>query len=88
MDSENNQNGNDLRNTQDDVEIDLTLFGNKYTLIQVITLMSYIRNVIRSNKPRTITLEIGKNVTDRTFEFLVNDQVADNLIPKDKVEIN
>jgi len=74
--------------TKDDVEVDLTLFGNKYTLIQVVTLISYIRNAIQNNRECNINVEIGRNVSDRKFEFLVNNQRADNLIPKEKIEIN
>jgi hypothetical protein len=77
-----------FRKTQDVREVDVSFLGNKYTIIQVITLLSYIRNAIKNNKKCKIEVNIGNNVSNRDFEFLVNDVNVDDLITKDSIEIN
>lgn len=74
--------------SQDNRETDITLLGNKYTIIQIVTLLSYIRNAIQNNEQKTIEVTIGKNVSDRDFEFLVNNEKPDNMNAQDKIEIN
>lgn len=74
--------------SQDNRETDVTFLGNKYTIIQIVTLLSYIRNAIKNNEKKTIEVTIGNNVSNRDFEFLVNDEKTDDMIIKDKIEIN
>ena len=79
---------NSFMRSQDNRETDVTLLGNKYTIIQVVTLLSYIRNAIRNNEKKTIEVSIGNNVSNRDFEFLVNNQKTDDMNVKEKIEIN
>lgn len=79
---------NAFMRSQDNRETDVTLLGNKYTIIQVVTLLSYIRNAIRNNEKKTIEVSIGNNVSNRDFEFLVNNQKTDDMNVKEKIEIN
>lgn len=74
--------------SQDNRKTDVTFLGNKYTIIQIVTLLSYIRNAIKNNEKKTIEVTIGNNVSNRDFEFLVNDEKTDDMIIKDKIEIN
>ncbi len=74
--------------SQDNRETDVTLLGNKYTIIQIVTLLSYIRNAIGNNERKTIEVSIGNNVSNRDFEFLVNNQKTDDMNVKEKIEIN
>lgn len=69
-------------------EVDVTLLGNKYTIIQIVTLLSYIRNAIQNNKQCKLEVNIGNNIENREFEFLVNNSKVDDLIIKDSMEIN
>lgn len=74
--------------TQDIREVDVSFLGNRYTIVQIITLLSYIRNAIKNNKKCKIEVNIGNNVSNRDFEFLVNQSNVDDLITKDSIEIN
>lgn len=67
---------------------EISVFGNRNTIIQVVTLLSYIRHAIRNNLQCDINVSIGKNVSNREFEFTVNNEKTDDLITKESIEIN
>ena len=77
-----------FQKSQDIREVDVSLLGNKYTIIQIITLLSYIRNAIQNNTKCKIEVNIGNNVNNREFEFLVNNSKVDDLVIKESIEIN
>jgi hypothetical protein len=77
-----------FQKSQDIREVDVSLLGNKYTIIQIITLLSYIRNAIQNNNKCKIEINIGNNVNNREFEFLVNNSKVDDLVIKESIEIN
>lgn len=66
---------------------DIEMFGDRNIRIRIVTLLSYIRNVLKNNDQKDITISIGKNMQNCEFDFLVNGKLADNLIPKDIIEI-
>ena len=47
----------EFRRSERNVDIPLTLFGNKNTIVGIVSLLGYIRNAINSNKETKITLE-------------------------------
>lgn len=69
-------------------ETEIRLFGNRNTIIGIVTLISYIRNCINNRNKKDITVSIGKNVENVDFDFIVNNSVTDDLVAKDSVEIN
>lgn len=77
-----------FKKSQDIRDVDISFLGNKYTIIQIVTLLSYIRHAIKNNQKCSINVNIGNNVNDREFEFLINGAVCDDLITKDSIDIN
>lgn len=67
---------------------EVKLLGDRNIRIQIVTLLSYIRNSLMNKKPIDIKVSIGKNIDNGEFEFLVNDSKTDDLIAKDFIEIN
>ena len=85
----------DLKRLQDEFsrsdntrETDITLFGGKMTVVEIVTLLAYIRNAINSNRHVTINLEIGKNVDNDVFNFTVNGEQIDDLRVAENFNIN
>jgi len=67
---------------------EVTMIGDRNVIVQVITILSYLRNAIQSGQPHDIKVEINKNVLNGDFEFLVNNSKTADLIAKEKCEIN
>ena len=70
------------------VDVPLVLFGNKNTIVGIVSLLGYIRNVINSNKEATITLDIGKTVENDKFDFLLDGETVPDMKVVEKVQIN
>ena len=69
-------------------ETDITIFGNKDTIVQIVTLLAYIRNAINENKKCDINVSVGKNINAGKIDFIVNNDRVDDLIMKETIEIN
>lgn len=69
-------------------ETDLTFFGDKTTIVNIITLLSYIRHAIQNHEDAEIKVNLGKTRDDAEFEFTVNNMKATDLITKNEIEIN
>lgn len=64
------------------------IFGDKLVMIQLVKLLAYIRNAIKSGQKKEITLKIGEKLANAEFNFTVNDQSIDDLIAQDEVIIS
>jgi len=69
-------------------ESELTLFGDRNILIQVVMLLGYIRNAIRRNVPSEILVEVGKTVSNGRFDFLLDNEKVDDVRTQEKIQIN
>ena len=69
-------------------ETDLTFFGDRATIVNVVTLLSYIRHAVKNNEDAEISVKIGKTRGDAEFEFTVNNTKTGDLITKDQIEIS
>ena len=67
---------------------EISLMGNRNTIVQIVSLLSQIRTVLKNNQSQEIKVVIGKNIQDTDFDFLVNNSRTDNMVPRDTVEIN
>ena len=71
------------------VDAEMRMVGDKYTISQVVMLMSYIRHAIRTGEKKDIKVSIGKKKSSPdSFNFVVNNSDVDDLIPMDVAEIN
>lgn len=70
------------------IDIPLTLFGTKNTIVGIVSLLGYIRNAINSNKEAKITLTIGKTIENDRFDFLLNDETVPDMKIVENVQIN
>ena len=70
------------------VDVPLTLFGSKNTIVGIVSLLGYIRNAINSNSHTTISIEIGKTIENDRFDFLLDGDVVPDMKAVEKVQIN
>lgn len=78
----------EFRRSERNVDIPLTLFGNKNTIVGIVSLLGYIRNAINSNKESKITLEIGKTIENDRFDFLLDGETVPDMKVVENVQIN
>lgn len=64
------------------------MLGDKLVMIQVVKLLAYIRNAVKSGQKREITLKFGEKLANAEFNFTVNQQSIDDLIAQDEVVIS
>ena len=70
------------------VETDIKLIGNQETIVQVIALLSYIRNLLNNSAEGDIKVSVGKNINSNYFAFSVNNQEIADLKAKTAININ
>ena len=70
------------------VETDIKLVGNQETIVQIVALLSYIRNLINNSSEGEIKVLVGKNINSNYFAFSVNDQEIADLKAKTAININ
>ena len=71
------------------VDAEMRMVGDKYTISQVVMLLSYIRHAIRTGEKKDIKVSIGKKKSSPdSFNFVLNYSDVDDLIPMDVAEIN
>lgn len=78
----------EFRRSERNVDVPLTLFGNKNTIVGVVSLLGYIRNAINSNNETKITLEIGKTIENDRFDFLLDGETVPDMKVVENVQIN
>jgi archaellum component FlaF (FlaF/FlaG flagellin family) len=78
----------EFRKSERNVDIPLTLFGNKKTIVGIVSLLGYIRNAINSNKTTKINLEIGNTIENDKFDFLLDGETVPDMKIVDTVQIN
>lgn len=70
------------------VETDIKIIANKSTAIQILKLLTYITDVIKSGSENTITVNIGKNIRSDFFAVEVNGVDLPQAKCKSVVDIN
>ena len=78
----------EFKKSDRNIDIPLTLFGNKNTLIGVVSILGYIRNAINSNSNKKLTIEIGKTIENDRFDFLLNGELVPEMKFVENVQIN
>lgn len=78
----------EFRKSERNVDIPLTLFGNKSTIVGIVSLIGYIRNAINTNKTAKITVEIGKTIENDKFDFLLDGETVPDMKIVENVQIN
>ena len=78
----------EFRKSERTVDIPVTLFGNKNTIIGIVSLLGYIRNAINSNRNVKLTLEIGKTIENDRFDFLLDGETVPDMKVVENVQIN
>ena len=78
----------EFRKSERNVDIPLTLFGNKNTIVGIVSLLGYIRNAINSNKEAKITLVVGKTIENDRFDFLLDGETVPDMKVVENVQIN
>lgn len=79
---------NEFRKSERNVDISLVLFGNKNTIVGIVSLLGYIRNAINTNKGATITIDVGKTIENDRFDFLLDGETVPDMKVVEKVQIN
>lgn len=69
-------------------EADIQMFGDKTTLTQIILLLAYIRHHIQTKTPGEIKVSVGKHLETEAFNFSVNDEEIQQIVPQKEIEIN
>lgn len=69
-------------------EADIQMFGDKTTLTQIVLLLAYIRHHIQTKTPGDIKVSIGKHLETEAFNFSVNDEEIQQIVPQKEIEIN
>jgi hypothetical protein len=72
----------------DHIETDIKIIGDKITNVQIVYLLSYIRDVLQSGQTATVKLSIGKNRVSDFFAIQVNEQDIKQVCPVEEFEIN
>lgn len=71
------------------VEGNMKMVGDRYTIAQAVMLLSYIRHAIRTGKKTVIKVTVGNRKSDpSSFNFILNNDEVDDLIPVENFEIN
>lgn len=70
------------------VETDIKLIGNQETIVQIVALLSYIRNLLNTSTEGEIKVSVGKNINSNFFAMSVNNQEIADLKAKNFIEIN
>ena len=78
----------EFRRSERNVDIPLTLFGNKNTIVGIVSLLGYIRSAINSNRTAKISLEIGGTVENDRFDFLLDGETVPDMKLVENVKIN
>lgn len=78
----------EFRRSERNVDIPLTLFGNKNTIVGIVSLLGYIRNAINSNKETKINLVVGKTIENDRFDFLLDGETVPDMKVVENVQIN
>lgn len=78
----------EFRKQERSVDIPLTLFGNKNTIVGIVSLLGYIRSAINSNSEAKIILEIGKTIENDRFDFLLDGETIPDMKIVENVQIN
>jgi hypothetical protein len=78
----------EFKKSDRNIDIPLTLFGNKNTLIGIVYVLGYIRNAINSSTSKKLTIEIGKTIENDRFEFLLNGEIVPDMKFIENVQIN
>ena len=73
---------------QDHVETDVKIIGDKITNVQIVYLLSYIRDILQNRQTAEVKLSIGKNRTSDFFAIQVNEQDIKQVCPVEEFEIN
>ena len=69
-------------------EADISMFGDKTTLTQIVLLLSFLRYHIQNKTPGDIKVSVGKHLETDTFAFTVNGQEVPQVKPTGEIEIN
>lgn len=89
MDKEYAENLNkEFEKAERTTDCELKFFGNKNTLVGIISVLGYIRHAINNNEEAKITLEIGKTIENDKFDFLLNDEIVPDMKLVENVQIN
>lgn len=70
------------------VETDIKLISNKSTNLQIVKLLAYITDVLKSGTEETITVNIGKNLKSDFFAIEVNGIELPQVKCKSRIDIN
>lgn len=70
------------------VETDIKLISNKSTNLQIVKLLAYITDVLKSGTEETITVNIGKNLKSDFFAIEVNGIELPQVKCKSSIDIN
>ena len=79
---------NEFEKSGNITDCELTFFGNKSTLVGIVSLLGYIRNAINNNLSTKITIEIGKTIENDKFDFLLNEETVPDMKLVENVQIN
>ena len=69
-------------------EADIQLFGDKTTLTQIVFLLAYLRHYIQTKTPGEIKVSVGKHLETEAFNFSVNGEEIQQVVPQKEIEIN
>lgn len=77
-----------ISNSNNFVETNIKVIGDKTTVCQVVQLLAYIRHAIKNSERADITVKVGRNIADGHFLFDVNGLEIPDLITQKFVDIN
>lgn len=77
-----------LRRSHDSREVDIWMLGDRSTILDVVLLLQYVRHAVMTGQPTDINVRIGHNVGGKKFDFTVNEELPDDMIPKNTIDIN
>lgn len=73
---------------ENNIDTDLKLFGSEGAIVEIIGLLSYIRNAINSQRPCEIKVVVGKRIESDYFDFTVGNESVPDYKAQPEISIN
>lgn len=77
-----------VKNSEILAEATVKLIGDRATVCQVVQLLAFVRNAIRSGAKKTISVDLCRKVNGGKLLFDVNGMEIPDLIAPDRMEID
>ena len=70
------------------VDTTVRLLGDKTIVAEIVQLLAYIRNALKNNSSKVISVNVNNTVANVPFTFSVNDMAIPDLNAVESIQIN